>query len=180
MLCECRLGQRHKHAQVPIWLYFYPRPRPGKLQDQARDMRHGVLKYRKSVRANFGRNTCTSDIFDAAPNRRTNPQTLQPLQPPRLCSADLGIVLHKQHNSNSVISALVAGGGRSIGGMSATRWLLLLRGCGKHATVSIGIGSGELHVGRTGPTWGPSVATREVRRERWRPAKAPAGPADRH
>jgi hypothetical protein len=26
----------------------------------------------------------------------------------------------------------------------------------------------------------PAVVTREVRGERWRPAKAPAGPADRH
>jgi hypothetical protein len=31
----------------------------------------GVLKYRKSMRASFGRNICTSDVFDAASNRRT-------------------------------------------------------------------------------------------------------------
>jgi hypothetical protein len=46
--------------------------------------------------------------------------------------------------------------------------------------VSIGIGNGWLHVGRAGPTRGPAVVTREVRRERWRLAKAPAGPADYH
>jgi hypothetical protein len=38
---------------------------------------HGVLKYRKSVRANFVRNTATSDVLDAAPNRRRNPLTIQ-------------------------------------------------------------------------------------------------------
>jgi hypothetical protein len=31
-----------------------------------------------------------------------------------------------------------------------------------------------------GPARGPAVGTKEVRIERWRPAKAPAGPADRH
>jgi hypothetical protein len=86
------------------------------------------------VRANFVQNTTTSDVFDAAPNHRTNPLTLQPLQP-RLCSADLGLVLQNQHTSNSVINALVAGGRLSIDAHAATRWLLLLRGCGKHATV---------------------------------------------
>jgi hypothetical protein len=60
---------------------------------------------------------------------------LRPLQP-RLCSADLGIVLHNQHTFNYIINALVAGGGRSIGVVSATRLSLLLHVCGKHATVS--------------------------------------------
>jgi hypothetical protein len=46
--------------------------------------------------------------------------------------------------------------------------------------VSIGIGNGWLHVGLSGPTRGAAVGTREVRRERWRPGKAPAGPADCH
>jgi hypothetical protein len=63
---------------------------------------HGIIKYRKSVRANFGRNTCTSDIFDAAPNRRTTTLTLRPFQP-LLCNADLGIVLHNQHTFNYII-----------------------------------------------------------------------------
>jgi hypothetical protein len=45
--------------------------------------------------------------------------------------------------------------------------------------VFVGIGNGYLHAGRAGPTRGPVVATREVRRERWQPAKAPSGPADR-
>jgi hypothetical protein len=31
-----------------------------------------------------------------------------------------------------------------------------------------------------GPSRGPAVGTKGVKRERWRPAKAPAGPADRH
>jgi hypothetical protein len=31
-----------------------------------------------------------------------------------------------------------------------------------------------------GPTRGLAVGTKEVKRERWRPAKAPAGPAGRH
>jgi hypothetical protein len=76
-------------------------------------------KYRKSVRANIGRNTATSDVFNAAPTRRTNTTTLQPFKP-RLCSADLGIVLHNQHTSKSSKNALIAGVGRSIGGVSAT------------------------------------------------------------
>jgi hypothetical protein len=44
----------------------------------------------------------------------------------------------------------------------------------------VGVGNGKLHVGRAGPTRGPGLVPREVRKERWRPAKAPAGPADRH
>jgi hypothetical protein len=40
--------------------------------------------------------------------------------------------------------------------------------------------SESLHVGRAGPTRGAVVVTREVRGVRWRPAKAPARPADRH
>jgi hypothetical protein len=42
------------------------------------------------------------------------------------------------------------------------------------------LGNGWLHVGRAGPTRGPAVVTKEVRGVRWRPAKAPAMPADRH
>jgi hypothetical protein len=30
------------------------------------------------------------------------------------------------------------------------------------------------------PARGPAAGTKEVKRERWRPAKTPAGPADRH
>jgi hypothetical protein len=33
---------------------------------------------------------------------------------------------------------------------------------------------------RAGPARGPTLGTKEVKRERWRPAKALAWPADRH
>jgi hypothetical protein len=75
-----------------------------------------------------------SDVSDAAPNRRTRSLALRPPQP-RLCRASIDVVHQIQHTFNSIPNALVAGGGRSIGVVSATRWPLLLRGCGKHATV---------------------------------------------
>jgi hypothetical protein len=49
-----------------------------------------------------------------------------------------------------------------------------------HLCGNVGDGSRWLHVGRAGSTRGPAGVTREVRGERWRPAKAPAGPDDHH
>jgi hypothetical protein len=57
---------------------------------------YGVLKYRKSARANFVRNTCTTDVSDAAPKRCPRELTLR-LVLPRLCNANTFIARHNQH-----------------------------------------------------------------------------------
>jgi hypothetical protein len=76
-----------------------------------------------------------SDVSDAARNCRTRSLALRPPQL-RLCRASIDVVHQIQHAFISISNALVVGGGRSIGVVSATGWPLLLRGCGKHATVS--------------------------------------------
>jgi hypothetical protein len=96
---------------------------------------HGVLKYQKSVRANFDRNTCTTDVSDAAPNRCPRALTLRPILP-RLCSANTFIARHNQHILNIIQNAVVVGGGRSNGVATEARRPLLSDGFGKHASAS--------------------------------------------
>jgi hypothetical protein len=63
-----------------------------------------------------------SDVFDyAAPNRRMLSLTVRPPHKMRLCRASIGVVYQIQHTFNFVSNALVVGGGRSIGVVSATR-----------------------------------------------------------
>jgi hypothetical protein len=45
--------------------------------------------------------------------------------------------------------------------------------------VCVGDGNGSFHIGRDGPERGPGVETREVKAQRWRPAKAPTDRAGR-
>jgi hypothetical protein len=88
------------------------------------------------VRVNFGRNTGTSDVPDAAPNRCPRALTLRAVEP-RLCSAKIDIVHHNQHVFKSIQNAVLLGGGRSIGVATEARRPFLSDGCGKHASVSL-------------------------------------------
>jgi hypothetical protein len=57
---------------------------------------HGVLMFSNSARVSIGRNTGTSDVSDAAPNRCARALSLR-LVEPRLCSANIGIARHNLH-----------------------------------------------------------------------------------
>jgi hypothetical protein len=57
--------------------------------------------YSNSVRVNFGRNTGTSDVSDAAANRCPRALTLRAIEP-RLCSANIGLAHHNKHIFKSI------------------------------------------------------------------------------